>query len=317
MTEKPVDCLVIGAGPAGLTAAIYLARYHLSTLVIDGGDSRASWIPWTRNHAGFPDGISGSALLDRMREQAGIYGVRFVSGRATRLSRKGAEFALVVADSVYTARAVLIATGVVNRHPEMDQAVHDEALRTGLLRYCPICDGYEVTDKRVGVIGTGRHGVAEATFLRSYTADVTLVAPSGRHELDEEQRRELDAANVLVVDGPASQFSIDRDRLRFDTPAGPLRFDSVYPAMGSDIRSELARQLGAHLTEDGCLVTDEHQRTSVAGLFAAGDVVRGLDQISHAMGQGGVAATTMRNDLAAARPMRRSALLAEGISAAR
>ena len=92
-----------------------------------------------------------------------------------------------------------------------------------------------------------------------------------------------------------------------DTAAGPLRFDSIYPALGSTIRSDLARALGADMTADGCLLVDTHQRTSIPGLYAAGDVVKGLDQISHAVGEGGVAATTIRNDLAERRPLLRGA----------
>ena len=82
MDEPILDCLIVGGGPAGLTAAIYLARFHLDILVVDGGKSRALWIPCTRNHAGFPDGISGTELLERMRDQACKYGAKIEIGRA-------------------------------------------------------------------------------------------------------------------------------------------------------------------------------------------------------------------------------------------
>ena len=88
MDEEPLDCLVIGGGPAGLTAAIYLSRYHLDIMVVDGGKSRAAWIPCTRNHAGFPDGISGKELLDRMKEQARRYGTRIEDGQVTRIEKR-------------------------------------------------------------------------------------------------------------------------------------------------------------------------------------------------------------------------------------
>src|SRR5205085_12392473 len=161
-----------------LTAAIYLARFHLDILVVDAGKSRASWIPCTRNHAGFPDGISGNELLERMRTQAQKYGAKIVSDRVTKLERdeKTGLFTATWGSGCEAARSVLLATGVPNRRPPMDEDLHDEALSRGLIRYCPICDGYEVTDKKVGVIGSGTHGVAEAVFLRSYTADVTLIA---------------------------------------------------------------------------------------------------------------------------------------------
>ncbi len=305
MAERAADVLVIGAGPAGLTASIYLARFHLSVVVTDGGRSRASWIPRTRNHAGYPEGIEGPELLRRMREQALEHGVRIVEAPVTALALDGGRFAATLGDGRMVTRAALLATGVVNHRPAGLDGLHDRAVAAGLLRYCPVCDGFEVTDKRVGVVGTGERGVNEAVFLRSYTRDVTLLAPDGAHELSPAQREQLADAGVAVVDGPVAAFAIEGDRLACGSADGRLGFDSIYPAMGSVIRSELAVALGARASGDGCLEVDDHQRTSIPGLYAAGDVVKGLDQISHAMGEGGVAATTMRNDLANKAPLRR------------
>lgn len=302
MPDQALDCLVVGGGPAGLTAAIYLARFHLATTVVDSGSSRAASISRTRNHAGFPEGIAGPELLDRMRRQAAAYGAVVETGEVTAIAREGSEFVVTTPAGDRRARAVLLATGVVNHRPHMSAALHDEALATGLLRYCPICDAYEVTDARVGVIGTGERGAKEAIFLRGYTGDVTLIAPDAAHDLADDRRQQLAGAGITLVDGPAGAFAIDGATLRVGTAVGPLAFASVYPALGSAIRSELAVTIGAEASEDGCLMVDAHQRTSVPGLYAAGDVVLGLDQISHAMGEGGVAATTIRNDLAEALP---------------
>ena len=299
------DCVIIGGGPAGLTAAIYLARFHLDIALFDSGASRAALIPCTHNHAGFPDGISGKDLLDRMREQATSFGVRSHDATVTAIEPHDDIFTVRTDTLELEARTVLLATGVVNNRPKMDDALHARALHQGLLRYCPICDGYEVTDRRVGVIGTGTHGMREALFLRGYTPDVTLIAPDSEHMLDEECAAALDAAGVVRIDGPCGGYAIEGDQLAFDTAGGRLAFDSVYPALGSEIRSELALAAGARGTDDGCIVTDEHQRTTLPGLYAAGDVVKGLDQISHAMGQAGVAATTIRNELSERQPLRR------------
>ena len=301
------DVLVVGGGPAGLTAAIYLARFHLDVVVVDRGGSRASLIPKTRNHAGFPEGIAGVDLLARMRRQAELYNARLIAGEVEAIAREGDAFAASLGTERITARAVLLATGVSNRRPKMDDATHDAALRRGLLRYCPICDGYEVTDKRVAVIGSGERGFKEAVFLRGYSADVSLIAPEGAHTLSHEQRQALAEAGILLIDGPCSAIAIEGERIGMDVPAGRYRFDTAYPALGSDIHSELARPLGVNMSDDGCMVVDSHQRTGVPGLYAAGDVVLGLDQISHAMGEGGVAATTIRNDLAERSPILRPA----------
>lgn len=309
MSDPDIDCLIIGGGPAGLTAAIYLARFHLRVVVVDGGEGRARRIPRTHNHAGFPGGIGGAELVGRMADQALQFGAKITSGHLTALDRsdggEGAIFTAVLNEAPIRARTVLLATGVTNIDPAMPKQMIDAALVRGLLRYCPVCDGYEVTDKRVGVIGTGAHGAREALFLRGYTNDVTLIAEQGAHELAPEYRKSLVDAGVTLADGPVISYAIDEAALMVTLPGGGARFDSIYPALGSIVHSDLGRAAGANATDEGCLIVDSHQRTSVPRLYAAGDVVIGLDQISHAMGQAGVAATTIRNDLADDEPLLR------------
>lgn len=300
------DCLIVGGGPAGLTAAIYLARFHLRATVIDSGQSRCAMIPLTRNHAGFPEGISGPDLLVRMRRQAGLYGAECLIGKVLLLERlHDGGFCVTTETGKFAARSVLLATGVSNRRPPMmDGRMHDAAVAGGQLRYCPICDGFEVTDRTVAVLGTGQRGCDEAQFLRSYTRHITLVSPDDVHDLTAEQRADLSDAGIVVA-GPCSDIMLAGAHIALSLPDGLALFDSLYAALGSDIRSELARQVGAQMSGDGCLTVDGHQRTSVDGVYAAGDVVLGLDQISHAMGEGGVAATAIRNDLALHEPFRR------------
>lgn len=274
--------------------------------ILDCGTSRAALIPTTHNHAGFPEGIKGTDLLARMREQAEKYGALREEVRAERIEPQDGSFTVVTGNACFEARTVLLATGVFNRHPPgMDDALHDEALKRGLLRYCPICDGYEVTDKRVGVIGTSDHGMKEAIFLRGFTNDIMLISPDAEHDLDQECLDKLDGHGVKRVDGPCGDYALEGESIAVTVADGTLRFDSIYPALGSIIRSDLAVGAGAKATEEGCLEVDDHMRTSVPGLFAAGDVVLGLDQISHAMGQAGVAATTIRNELAERRSLKR------------
>ena len=305
--DETLDCLIIGGGPAGLTAAIYLSRFHLAIMVVDGGKSRAAWIPTSHNHAGFPEGINGQLLLDRMKEQAILYGTRIEIGQVTRLERdeEAGNFVAEWGSGPVAAKTVLLATGVTNRRPPIDPELHDDAMARGLIRYCPICDGYEVTDSKVGVIGTGEKGAAETMFLRGYTADLTLVAPDGSHELSDEERATLDAAGVTLVDGPIKTIEPGDDSIAIVAGGRRHDFATIYPALGSDTHTQLAEMVGARLSEDKCIGVDFRQRTSVEGVYAAGDVVHGLDQISHAMGEGGVAATTIRNDLAKDKPLLR------------
>lgn len=303
--DKLLDCLVIGGGPAGLTAAIYLARFHLAVELVDAGHGRASLIPRTHNLPGFPGGISGQDLLARMSEQVAQLAVPRTDAIVQRLTLDEGFFLIQADDRAWGARSVLLSTGAANHSPRIGAEDHDAAVARGLLRYCPICDGFEATDRRIGVIGTGEHAFNEALFLRMYSSDVTLIAQDGAHALDDRRRGELARYGVSMLDGPCARLLIEGDRIAVPTPSGTQRFQTIYAALGTLAHSSLATGVGARAGEDGCLLVDSHQRTSVPGLFAAGDVTKGLDQIAHAMGEAGVAATAIRNDLAALGPLLR------------
>ena len=250
-----IDCLVIGGGPAGLTAAIYLARFHLSVVVVDSGHSRLAAVPLTRNHAGYPDGIAGAELLSRMQAQAERYGAKLLRGEVVFIEHKANVFSAELAIETLSARSVLIATGVVNRRPAMmTDTLHDAALAAGLMRYCPICDAYEVTDKPIAVLGSGARAVREAEFLRSYSAEVTLISDGSSSGLTPEQISALTDSGVTLLPGPPLGYEIRDGQLELRLPLGRFAFASLYPALGSDVQSELAHMLGAGLSEEGCLL---------------------------------------------------------------
>lgn len=299
------DCIVIGGGPAGLTAAIYLARFHLSVAVLDDAQSRAAMIPLTRNHAGFPEGIPGAELLNRMRRQAQDFGAMLLPGRADSLSRLEQGFLIGTPEAEFHAGKVLLATGVRNLRPDMPRELHDDAVARGLLRYCPICDAFEVTDRRIALLGSGVHALREAQFMRSFSASVSLAAPFGRHAFTPEQEAQLRSWNIEAVDGPVTGIETGEGCVLLRLGGRALAFDTLYAALGTEVRSELARFAGAQTSQDGSVLVDRHQMTSVEGLYAAGDVVKGLDQIGGAIGQAGIAATAMRNAICEARPLRR------------
>jgi thioredoxin reductase (NADPH) len=296
MDDTALDCLVIGAGPAGLTAAIYLARFRRRFRVIDSGASRAALIPISHNLSGFPDGIAGPELLSRMVAQARRYGAEIESGTVAALER-GADgvFSANLERELVRSQTVLMATGVVDIEPELPNLV--QAIRRGLIRHCGICDGYEVIGHRVGVIGRGSSGLREALFLRIYTADITLLSLGQPLNLSPDEYRKAEEAGVVLIDSSVSSVEITGDRIASLTMQNGVckPFDSLYSAMGDKVRSDLAQQLGAKLDDKGCVVVDEHRRSSIMGLYAAGDVVRSLDQISVAMGEAAIAATAIHN----------------------
>ena len=288
------EVLIIGAGPAGLTAATYLGRFRRRTLVVDAGEPRACWIPVSHNMPGFPAGIGGSDILKRMREQAEEYGAVVMPGRVETLARDGDGFVAPVDGRAIHARAVLLATGVVDHHPDLPGV--ERAVQRSLVRVCPICDGYEATDKAVAVIGHSDKGAREAAFMRTYSDRVTLIHIGPADALS--RRDELDRLGVELILAPLEAVELEQDRVTALTWGGQTRaFDLVYSALGTSPNAELAQGLGARLSGDGRLEVDLHQTTSVPGLYAAGDVVRGLNQIAVATAEAAVAATDIHNRL--------------------
>jgi thioredoxin reductase (NADPH) len=296
MSTPMYDVAIVGGGPAGLTAALFLARYHMSVLLADSGESRAALIPMTRNQPFWPDGISGVALLDRMWEHVSRYPVDCHRAHVRGLSKLPEGFEIELGEVAVQAKSVLLATGVVNRRPAIPDDDHATAVRCGLLRYCPICDGFEVTDRSVVVVGEGDRLFGEAKFLRSFTSSLAIGSQAQDLDLTQAQRDELARLGIEIMDGHVSEYLLAGDAIHLRVGGALRRFDTMYAALGTVIRSELAVKLGARVTKEGCLVVDDHQRTSVPRLYAAGDVVYGVDQIAYAVGQATLAATTLRND---------------------
>ncbi len=294
---EQVECLVVGAGPAGLTAAIYLGRFRRACLVIDSGAPRAAWIPVSHNIIGYAQGIGGNALLDRLRVQATQYGARIEPGEILALERHEDGFAARLADRSVQARRVLLATGGLDVEPELP-GIRD-AVQRGLVRYCPICDAYEAAGKRVALIAYGKCRIREALLLRAYTPLLTVLTLGRDMDISPQERQALEAAGVAIVERRVERLTRSDDAIKaWHMHGGEIHeFDVIYSALGTRLRSALAVDLGAEADRDGALIVDSHQRTRVPGLFAAGDVVRGLSQVSVAAGQAAIAATTMNASL--------------------
>jgi thioredoxin reductase (NADPH) len=302
-----LDCVVIGAGPAGLVAATYLGRYRRRTAIVDAGHSRATLIPLSHNCPGFPEGIGGDQLLARLREQALRYGPQIIAGEVESIARmEGGGFSVryrtcgesSAGSAALNARTVLLATGVVDIEPALPEVI--DAVRQGYIRHCPVCDGYEVIDLKVAIIGYGKKLVKEALFLRDYSADLTVFSLGREMELGAPERNKLRRNGIAIVEEPVTRVDIEDKRIvaLHGESGKAYRFDTVYSALGVTVRSGLARSIGAECDRNGDLIVDrKRMQTSVPGLYAAGDVVHGLNQISVAAGQAAIAAAAIHHEL--------------------
>jgi thioredoxin reductase (NADPH) len=217
--------------------------------------------------------------------------VEYRTAAVDSLSRLEDEFVAVAGGQEIRANRVLLATGITDEGPDLPGL--DAAVARAVVRYCPVCDGYEAIDKRIAVFGPVHHALTKAVFLRTYTRSVTVLP--------------LANGAIASATSPDPMIGIARHApSRFRQTAAGIAvklgsvwhdFDILYAALGCTVHSELGRGLGAVCNEFGNLVTDDKQRTSIEGLYAAGDLVSDLHQLSVAEGHAAVAATSMHNSL--------------------
>jgi thioredoxin reductase (NADPH) len=274
------DVIVIGAGPAGYTAAIYAARAQLAPLVFEGTQYGGALMTTTEveNYPGFRDGITGPELMDEMREQALRFGANLQTEDVGSVSLDGPVKTVTVGDEIYRARAVILAMGAAARHLGVPG---EESLLGRGVSTCATCDGFFFRDQDIAVIGGGDSAMEEATFLTRFARSVTVVH---RREVFRASRIMLDRARtndkitfltntqVVAVEGEKKVTGL---RLRDAVTGGERTLDvtGVFVAIGHDPRSELVRGIVDLDASGYVLVKDRTTRTSVDGVFAAGDLV--------------------------------------------
>ena len=287
------EAIIIGAGPAGLTGACYLGRFRRPCIVIDGGASRARWIPKSHNTPGFPAGVGGEELLARLREQALRYGAQIVPGEVQTLRRAGQGFEVVTLTEVYLSQFVILATGAKDELPLARGA--ESAIHQAILKICPICDAYESTGKQIAVIGAGEHAFREAQFLQSYSDRITLIDLDHHNEALQSR---IEAAGIKYQRAQVESLVFNENSVSVLGDDQTIHtFEIIYSALGCHPQNQLATALGAEGDEHGALRVNAHQQTSIPGLYAAGDVVRGLNQIVVAEAEAAMAATDIHNRL--------------------
>jgi len=274
------ELVIIGSGPAGLTAAVYAGRANLQPIVIEGIGAGGQLMLTTdvENYPGFPDGILGPELMMKFREQAERFGAEFVTADADRVEiSEGAPFGVWVGEREFRARSMIITTGASARM--LGLAAEQRLLGHGVST-CATCDGFFFREKPIAVVGGGDSAIEEAIFLTKFATNVTLV-----HRRDELRASKIMQDRALAnpkiefkwnseVSDVVGESSVDAIRLR-DTVTGEeseLEVQGLFVAIGHDPNTALFRgQLD--LDENGYILTAPNStRTSVDGVFAAGDV---------------------------------------------
>ena len=301
-----VDCLILGAGPAGLTAGIYAGRAGMKTLILEretiGGQVAVT--PVVENYPGFSN-VPGLALMDIMAAQARQY-CEILPEEPVSLSVSGAGVTAQTASITIEAKALLIATGAKWR--KLGVPGETEYYGHGV-NYCATCDGYLYKGRTVLVVGGGNTALTDALYLKNLGVNVSLVHRRGefraeRHLADSITRENIPLHLNSTVEAILGDVKVTGVRLKSVTTGEVKEFptDGVFVAIGETPNSEVAARLGCALTPEGNIVVDADMRTNVPHVYAAGDVTGGVRQIITAVGQGGTAALKIFEDMARERP---------------
>jgi len=291
--------IVIGGGPAGLAAATWLSRYRRSVVVLDGGPPRSGPTDTTHGYLG-SDPVSPQELLDRARADLATYPTATRRQcRATAARTEGAGRFVVTTDegADLLARRIVMATGVTDDLPPV-AGIEDHYGADAF--HCPTCDGYEARDRQVVVLGWGAQVAGMALELLDWAREVTIVTAGKRFEGDDRHRQALERNGVILLEEEAAQLVGPRRGLECVRLGDGRRVpcDLVFFSVAHHPQTELARQLGCELTGEGCLKVDDEGRTSVAGVYGAGDVTPGLQLVQVAAAKGTLAGVTCALSLA-------------------
>ncbi|MBA2652206.1 MAG: NAD(P)/FAD-dependent oxidoreductase [Tatlockia sp.] len=293
VTIDASDCVVVGGGPAGLTAATYLARFRRNVVIFDTYHSRALKIPCSRNYPCFPQGIAGKEILQKLRRQLYLYKVPIIREAVEHLKLNSNGFQVTTKNRVINTKNVLLATGVEDIEPDLPNI--KKGLQRKLIHHCPICDAYELINKRIAIIEKGKAGLEEALFIREYTPHITLINIEKDTCWTKEELKKIKEASFKVINQSIQEITLIPNALKiyFDDNS-MAEFDSLYCALGCVKHNQLGNELKAKQKE-GLFIVDKDQQTSVVGLYAAGDIVTNLHQLCVAEGQAAIAATAIHN----------------------
>jgi thioredoxin reductase (NADPH) len=301
------DVIIIGAGPAALTAAIYTTREDIDTLLFERGviGGLAAVTDMIDNYPGFPEGIEGLTLADNLQKQAERFGAVIELGEVTRISDEGRYKRLETTSGDMRAKAVLIATG--SDYKKIGVPGEQEYYARGV-HYCATCDGAFYRDKRLVVVGGGNSAVQEAIFLTRFASHIDLLVRSDHFRASDVLQHELEkhADKITVHFNTTTDEIVGQDNKVVKvagtdkTTGKQVEFltDGVFVFVGLSPNSEFLKTSEIKLDDTGFVLTDQHLHTQMPGVFAAGDIRSGATmQIASAAGEGATAALKLREYL--------------------
>ena len=302
------DVVIIGAGPAALSAAIYTTREDIDTLLFERGvvGGLAAVTDWVDNYPGFPKGVAGLQLADDLRAQAERFGAHIELGEVTKIIDEGAYKRLETTSGPMLAKAVLIATG--SDYRKIGVPGEQEYYAHGV-HYCATCDGAFYRDKRLVVVGGGNSAVQESMFLTRFASHIDLLARSDhlraseilQHELEEKHKDKITVHFNTTTDEIVGQDGKVVKVVGTDKTTGQkVEFptDGVFVFVGLKPNTEFLQGSAVELDDVGFIKSDDQLQTAIPGVFVAGDVHSGATmQIASATGEGATAALRIREYL--------------------
>jgi thioredoxin reductase (NADPH) len=303
ITDKVWDVVAVGAGPTSLTAAIYTTREDLETLLIEKGviGGLAAITDWVDNYPGFPEGVSGLELSERLNKQAERFGTQIELGEVLSVKKDDEQVVLETSSGDIRAKAVLIATG--SDYKKLGIPGEAEYYGRGV-HYCATCDGAFYRDKRLVVVGGGNSAVQEAIFLTKFATHIDLLVRGPKMRASEILQKELEkhTDKITVHFNTTTDEILAADKLvtsvkgtKNGSETVEFKTDGVFIFIGLLPNTGFLQNSGIEFDDLGLIKTDDRLQTSIEGIFAAGDVRSGATmQIASAAGEGATAALMMR-----------------------
>jgi thioredoxin reductase (NADPH) len=298
LIQKPYDIIIIGAGPAGLTAGIYASRMGLKTLILEGKlpGGRAFNAPMIENFPGFPEGITGIELTQKMTNQAKRFGgeIRFPE-EVVDIDLSGKAKVIKTRKESYHAKVLILSTGTQRKKIQVQG--ENRFLGQGV-SYCPICDGNFFKNLVVAIIGSGYEAANDAIFMTKIARSVTLISSKEEMEISKPLRESLEEkknlqilvnTKVEAIEGDTSVKAIRINDVKTDKQQ-KIPTDGVFISLGNVPNTQIVKKAGIEVDKSGCIQVDRSQRTNIEGVFAAGDSTCGGMQLVTAAGEGATAA---------------------------